>query len=160
MYDIVVIGGGTGGYAAALYAHNFGLKTALIEKDTVGGTCIVRGCIPAKSWLQAADVFQTVNKSAEFGVVGAEEISFDWPTALERKNKIVNGLVKGLDGLLKAKGVEVLSGFGRIEGPGRVSVEGGDGRQVLETKNIVIATGSVPRVLPGFDIDGGERCQL
>ncbi len=154
MYDIVVIGGGTGGYATALYAHNFGLKTALIEKDTVGGTCLVRGCIPAKSWLQAADVFQTVKKSAEFGVVGAEEISFDWPTALGRKNKIVDGLVKGLGGLLKVKGVEVLQGFGRIEGPGRVSVEGADSRQVLETKNIVIATGSVPRALPGFDFDG------
>ncbi len=154
MYDVVVIGGGTGGYATALYAHNFGLKTALIEKDTVGGTCLVRGCIPAKSWLQAADVFQTVKKSAEFGVVGADEISFDWPTALARKNKIVDGLVRGLGGLLKLKGVDVLKGFGKIEGPGRVSVEGADGRQELEAKNIVIATGSVPRALPGFDFDG------
>jgi dihydrolipoamide dehydrogenase len=154
MYDVVVIGGGTGGYATALYAHNFGLKTALIEKDRVGGTCLVRGCIPAKTWLQAAEVFQTVKKSAEFGVVGASEISFEWGTALQRKNKIVDGLVKGLSGLLKIKEVDVFDGFGRITGSGTVVVDSAGELTELKAKNIVVATGSVPRTIPGFELDG------
>ena len=116
MYDIVIIGGGPGGYAAALYAHNFGLSVALVEKDRIGGTCLVRGCIPAKSWLETADVYQTVSRSSEFGVRSSDP-SVDWPAALARKNKIVDGLVKGLSGLLDARGVEVHDGFGRaVEG--------------------------------------------
>ena len=109
MYDVVIIGGGPGGYAAALYAHNFNLSVALVEKDSIGGTCLLRGCIPAKTWLKTAEVYSTVKKAAEFGV-NAPEPTIDWGAALERKNKVVDGLVKGLGGLLKARNVEVVNG--------------------------------------------------
>lgn len=152
MYDVVIIGGGPGGYAAGLYAHNFGLSVALVEKDpTVGGTCLLRGCIPAKHWLHTADVFRTVQGAAQFGVQAGEP-SLDWSTALDRKNTVVNGLVRGLTGLLKARQVNVIPGFGRLDGPGRVIVN--DGEQVLEGRNVIIATGSAPRTIPGYDLDG------
>jgi dihydrolipoamide dehydrogenase len=151
VYDVVIVGGGPAGYAAALYAHNYGLNTALVEKDEVGGTCLLRGCIPAKAWLQSAEVFTTVARAAEFGVQSSDP-SFDWGTALARKQKIVDGLVKGLSGLLKQRKVEVINGFGRLDGANRVVVN--DGEQVLETKNVIVATGSVPRRIPGYDFDG------
>ena len=154
MYDAVIVGGGPGGYAAALYAHNFGLSVALVEKaETVGGTCLLRGCIPAKSWLQAAEVYSTVKGAGEFGVVTSDP-TFDWPTALERKNKIVTGLVRGLGGLLKHRKVDVISGYGRLAGPGKVSVEGEEGTTEIEGRNIILATGSVPTEIPGFAYDG------
>jgi len=153
VYDVVVIGGGPGGYASALYAHNFGLSVALIEKDRVGGTCLVRGCIPAKTWLHAAEVFTTVKSAATFGVTTSEP-TVDWPTALARKNQVVDQLVKGLSGLLKARNVDVLDGFGRLV-DGGVSVALADGsEQTLEAKNVILATGSVPRAIPGFDFNG------
>jgi dihydrolipoamide dehydrogenase len=153
LYDVVIIGGGPGGYAAALYAHNFGLAVALVEKDTVGGTCLVRGCIPAKSWLQTAEVFQTVANAGTFGVeVGDPKL--DWLAALARKNTIVDGLVKGLSGLLKVRGVDVFAGLGRIVA-GRVEVTTPDGASTyLEGRSIVVATGSVPGTISGYDIDG------
>lgn len=153
MYDVVIIGGGPGGYAAALYAHNFGLSVALVEKDRLGGTCLVRGCIPTKSWLQTAEIFQTVANSETFGVESSDP-KLDWQAALNRKNTIVDGLVKGLSGLLKARGVDLIDGFGRIvEGEVEVTTDDG-GSRVLEAKNIIIATGSVPGTIPGYDIDG------
>ena len=154
MYDVVIIGGGPGGYGAGLYAHNFGLSVALVEKDpSVGGTCLLRGCIPAKHWLHTADVFTTVREAGSFGV-NAGEPTLDWATALDKKNKVVNGLVRGLTGLLKARKVEVVSGFGRLDGPGRVIVDGDEGEQVLEGRNVIVATGSAPRSIPGYPFDG------
>ena len=125
MHDVVIIGGGPGGYAAALYAHNFGLSVALVEKERVGGTCLIRGCIPAKAWLETASVYQTVQHAEDFGVQSAEP-TLDWQAALTRKNKIVDGLVTGLSGLLKARGVEVLDGVGRVVAGG-VEVMAADG---------------------------------
>ncbi len=154
MYDVVIIGGGPGGYAAGLYAHNFGLSVALVEKDpTVGGTCLLRGCIPAKHWLHTADVFTTVRGAGSFGVNAGDPI-LDWSAALAKKNEVVTGLVRGLTGLLKARKVEVVSGFGRLDGPGRVIVDGDDGEQVLEGRNVIVATGSAPRSIPGYALDG------
>ena len=153
MYDVVIIGGGPGGYASALYAHNFGLSVALIEKESVGGTCLIRGCIPAKSWLQAAEVFTTVSHAGDFGVI-VDPPTFDWVKALERKNSIVNGLVSGLSSLLKHRKVDVIDGFGRLDGPGKVVVTTEDGEHVVEGHHVIVATGSVPRSIPNYDFDG------
>lgn len=153
MYDVVIIGGGPGGYAAALYAHNFGLSVALVEKDRIGGTCLLRGCIPAKAWLQTADVYSTVKRAAEFGVV-AEPPGLDWQAALERKNRIVDGLVRGLSGLLKARNVEVVDGHGRFAPGGTVEVVDDSGVRRLDARHVIIASGSVPRSIPGYDFDG------
>ena len=153
LYDVVIIGGGPGGYASALYAHNFGLSVALVEKDIVGGTCLVRGCIPAKTWLETAHVFHTVATADTFGVLAGEP-KLDWQAALQRKNNVVDGLVKGLAGLLKARGVDILDGFGRIV-DGQVEVTLADGGETtLEANHIIVATGSVPGVIPGYDVDG------
>jgi dihydrolipoamide dehydrogenase len=153
VYDVAIIGGGPGGYAAALYAHNFGLAVALIEKDEVGGTCLLRGCIPAKTWLQTADVYSMVARSAEFGVVSSPP-EMDWPAALARKQQVVSGLVNGLSGLLGSRGVEVIDGYGRLI-PGGVEVTTSDGgSRRVEARNVIIATGSVPRTIPGYEIDG------
>ncbi len=153
MYDVAIIGGGPGGYAAALYAHNFGLSVALIEKDTVGGTCLNRGCIPAKAWLQTAAVYTTVQNAGEFGVV-SDSPSLDWKAALDRKNSVVDRVVRGLGGLLKARGVEVIDGFGRIAEDGTVAVDTADGTRTIEAGKIILATGSVPRSIPNYDFDG------
>lgn len=153
MYDVVILGGGPGGYAAALYAANFDLSVAMIEKDRAGGTCLLRGCIPAKAWLQAAEVFHTVREAKEFGVQVAEP-AFDWQAGLERKQRVVEQLVGGLGTLLKARKVEVVNGYGRIDGPGRVRVDTGEGETVVEGRNVIIATGTVPRSIPGYDFDG------
>jgi dihydrolipoamide dehydrogenase len=154
MYDIVIIGGGPGGYASALYAHNFGLKVALVEKDRLGGTCLLRGCIPAKAWIESGGVFATVTDAEQFGVITSEP-EFSWPTALARKTKIVDGLVKGLTGTLKARNVEMIDGHGRILAPGKVEIESEDGsKTVLDTRTIILATGSAPSSIPGYEIDG------
>jgi dihydrolipoamide dehydrogenase len=155
LHDVVILGGGPGGYGAALYAHNFGLSVALVEKDErVGGTCLLRGCIPAKTWLQAAEVMNTVKSAADFGVTVPGEAGFDWEAGLKRKNAIVDRLVRGLAGLLKQRKVEVIRGTGRLDGAGKVVVTGENGEQVLEGTNLIVATGSVPRSIPGWEIDG------
>lgn len=155
MYDVVIIGGGPGGYASALYAHNFGLNVALVEKERVGGTCLLRGCIPAKAWLKTADVYAHALKAADFGV-NVGEVSLDWQAALNRKNGIVDGLVNGLTGLLRLRKVDVINGYGRIANGG-VDVTGDDGStQHLETRNIILATGSRARSIPGYEFDGNH----
>lgn len=155
MYDVVVIGGGPGGYAAALYAHNFGLSVALVEKDRVGGTCLLRGCIPAKAWLHTADVYSTVARAAEFGVE-ASGPTLNWPGALQRKNQIVEGLVKGVTGLLQMRNVDIKSGYGRLA-DGAVEVTADDGSvERLEARAVIVATGSIPRAIPGYEFDGGR----
>src|SRR5690348_10134248 len=115
-YDIVVLGGGPGGYATALYAASAGLSVALVEADKVGGTCLHRGCIPAKSLLHAAEVFRTVGHAAEHGVKLPEGAAPepDWPAANRRKTGIVTNLHRGLSGLLKRRKVEVVNGWGRL----------------------------------------------
>jgi dihydrolipoamide dehydrogenase len=149
-FDIVILGGGPGGYATALYARNFGLSVALVEQEKPGGTCLLRGCIPAKHWLQVAEVFSTVKKAGDFGVKTSQP-ELDWKAALARKDRVVNQLVTGLGGLLRKRGVKVVPARGRIAGPGRVEVEGSE---TLSGRAVVLATGSHARTIPGWEIDG------
>ena len=149
-FDVVVIGGGPGGYAAALYGSAAGLKVAVVEKDKVGGTCLNRGCIPAKEYLETAQVYRTVAHSSSFGI-SAGEPTLDFGVAQARKQKVVDQLVGGLSGLLKKRKVTVVKGFGRL-GSGR-TVKVDDGTE-LKAAHVVLAAGSVPRTLPGFDVDG------
>ena len=130
-YDIVVLGGGPGGYATALYAASAGLSVALVEADKVGGTCLHRGCIPAKALLHAAEVFRTVGHAAEHGVKLPDGVTPepDWPAANKRKSGITNQLFKGLSGLLKRRKVNVVNGWGRLTADGAVAVTTGERRQ-------------------------------
>jgi dihydrolipoamide dehydrogenase len=153
LYDVAIIGGGPGGYAAALYAHNFGLSVALVERDLVGGTCLHRGCVPTKAWLETAEVFTGVTGAGEFGVV-APPPGLDWEKALERKGRVVGQLYRGLAGLLRNRGVEVVAGSGRLDLPGGVVVAGTQGERRLDARAVILATGSVPRSIPGYQIDG------
>lgn len=153
MADIVIVGGGPGGYAAALYANNFGLDVTLVDEERPGGTCLIRGCIPAKQWLQIAEVYSTVANAAEFGVTTSQP-EIDWQAALARKEQSVEGLVRGLGGLLKKNGVDVVSGFGRLAGDGRVQVDTEEGSRTIEGDKIILATGSYAQTIPGYDIDG------
>jgi dihydrolipoamide dehydrogenase len=153
MHDLVILGGGPGGYAAALYAHNFGLSVALVSDERPGGTCLIRGCIPAKQWLHIAEVYGTVARASDFGVI-ASEPEIDWGAALARKNQTVEALVRGLGGLLKKRKVEVVIGRGRLDGPRTVVVGTGGEERRLDGEKVIIATGSFARTLPGYEIDG------
>jgi dihydrolipoamide dehydrogenase len=156
-YDLVVLGGGPGGYAAALYAASAGLTVAMVEKDKVGGTCLHRGCIPAKALLHAAEVFRTVGSAAAHGVRLPDGVrpEPDWPAANKRKAGIVGQLHKGLSGLLKRRKVTVVSGHGRLSDDGAVVVDvPGEPAQTLRGRATIVCSGSVPRSIPGMDIDG------
>jgi dihydrolipoamide dehydrogenase len=145
-----VIGGGPGGYAAALYGAAAGLSVAVIEKEKVGGTCLHRGCIPAKQFLETANVFRTVAGAKEFGVQ-ADQPSVDFATSQARKQKVVDQLWKGLQGLMKNRKITTIKGTGTLHKSKLVKVD--DGTE-LKGKSVIIASGSVPRTLPGFDVDG------
>ena len=149
-FDLVVIGGGPGGYAAALYAAGAGMSVAVVEKDKVGGTCLHRGCIPAKHYLETASVFRTVAGAKVFGVQ-ADQPELDLGVSRDRKQKVVDQLWKGLQGLMKKRKIKTFNGLGSL-GAGRlVTVD--DGTE-LHGSYVVLATGSVPRTIPGFEPDG------
>ena len=153
-FDVVVIGGGPGGYATALYGAAAGLSIAIVERDKVGGTCLHRGCIPAKEFLETAAVHRTVEGSKEFGV-GVSGISLDFGVSQDRKVAVVDKLWKGLAGLLKGRKIETFSGTGMLLPGQQVQVlDGEDAGRVLAARNVVLASGSVPQLLPGFDVDG------
>ncbi|MDA0638903.1 dihydrolipoyl dehydrogenase [Nonomuraea sp. MCN248] len=148
-YDIVVLGGGSGGYACALRAAELGMSVALIEKDKIGGTCLHRGCIPTKALLHVAEVADETRESGSFGV-RARFDGIDVPGVHAFKDRIVTRAWKGVQGLLKAAGVTLVEGEGRLAGERRVQV----GPETYEGRHLVLATGSAPRSLPGLDIDG------
>ncbi|MFI0444908.1 dihydrolipoyl dehydrogenase [Actinomadura sp. 6N118] len=153
-FDIVVLGGGSGGYACALRAAELGKSVALIERDKLGGTCLNRGCIPTKALLHAAEVADQTREAATFGIKASFE-GIDVAGVNAYKDKIVSTTVKGLAGLIKSKGITVVEGDGRLTGPATVEVTGSGGESTtLEGRHIVLATGSVPKSLPGLDIDG------
>ncbi|MEX2659763.1 MAG: dihydrolipoyl dehydrogenase [Acidimicrobiales bacterium] len=154
-FDVVIIGGGPGGYAAALYGASAGLTVAMVERDKVGGTCLHRGCVPAKELLETAHVFRTVAGSSTFGVNAGDAPTVDFATSQARKQQVVDGLWKGLTGLLKAREVTTYAGTGTYSGHGIVVVTGDDGEQVtLEAASVILASGSAPRTIPGFEVDG------
>jgi dihydrolipoamide dehydrogenase len=142
-FDVVILGGGPGGYVAALRAAQLGAKTAIVEKDRMGGTCLVRGCIPTKALLQSSELYSLAKGGAEFGLV-SDSLIFDWTVAQKRKTAVVDQLVKGVEGLLKAGGVTSFRGAGRLVGKGTVKV----GNDVITAKDIVIATGSTISRIP------------
>ncbi len=153
-FDIVVIGGGPGGYATALYGAAAGLSVAIVERDKVGGTCLHRGCIPAKEFLETAAVYRTIEGSKEFGI-DVSGVSVDFAVSQDRKNAVVGKLYKGLSGLLKGRKVTTLSGTGTLKADRRVEVvDGEDAGRVVVGRNVVLASGSVPYLLPGFEVDG------
>lgn len=150
MFDLVVVGGGPGGYASALYAASAGLNVALVERDSLGGTCLNRGCIPAKEYLETAAVYRHVAHAAEFGI-NSSAPTVDFSVSQARKQKVVDGLVKGLGGLMKARKVTVYEGTGSLFADRTVAVTMKDGSQAsIKGTNVVLAAGSVPRTIPGF----------
>ncbi len=149
-FDLVVVGGGPAGYGAALYAASAGLAVAVVEKDKVGGTCLHRGCVPAKEFLETANVFRTVETAKEFGVTSGQP-SIDFATTQARKQKVVDQLYRGLAGLMRSRGIETIAGTGRLDSASTVHLD--DGTK-LSGRGIFLATGSVPRTIAGFDIDG------
>src|SRR6266851_1619503 len=158
-FDVLVIGGGPGGYVAALRAAQLGARTAIVEKDRMGGTCLVRGCIPTKALLQSSELYTLARAGRPFGLV-ADNVGFDWAAAQKRKAAVVDQLVKGVEGLLKAGGVTSLGGAARLAGKGVVDVGG----EQVHAKDIVIATGSAIARIPlsGADltIDSDQILEL
>ncbi len=150
-YDLVVVGGGPGGYVAAIRAGQLGLRTALVERDAVGGTCLNRGCIPTKTLLHSAHLYREMVACQSFGLQ-AEGVGFDYGAMSARKEEVTGQLRSGVEGLLKGNKVELLRGSARVEEPGKVRV----GEKVLETGHILIATGAVPAKppVPGLDLPG------
>ncbi|MEJ7616130.1 MAG: FAD-dependent oxidoreductase [Pyrinomonadaceae bacterium] len=154
-FDVTVIGSGPGGYVAAIRAAQVGLRTALVEKDKrLGGTCTLRGCIPTKQLLQSASIYEHMQHAADFGVQ-ATGIQLVFGDVQKRKDKVVTKNSKGIEFLMKKNSITVFKGAGRLALPGRVEVTGEDGsKQNIQTKNIIISTGSVVRPIPGFETDG------
>jgi dihydrolipoamide dehydrogenase len=148
-FDLLVLGGGSGGYACALRAAQLGLKVALVEKDKVGGTCLHVGCIPTKALLHAAEVADTARESAQFGVTATLE-GIDMAGVNAYKDGVVNRLYKGLTGLVKGRGITVIEGAGRLTSPTTVAV----GETSYSAKNVVLASGSYSKTLPGLEVDG------
>jgi len=152
-YDLAIIGSGPGGYVAAIRAGQWALKTVCIEKDPfLGGTCLHVGCIPTKVLLHHAEIYDNFKRAAEFGFE-VKDVKVNWPAMIERKTKIVNKHAKGIEFLFKKNKVESMQGWGRIVGPGRVSVEQNGKKTEIEATNIMLATGSDARSLPGVEID-------
>ncbi|NBI27633.1 dihydrolipoyl dehydrogenase [Chengkuizengella marina] len=161
-YDVVVLGGGTGGYVAAIKAAQLGKTVAIVEREKLGGTCLHKGCIPSKSFLRSAEVYATMNNSEEYGVT-ASSIQLHFEKVQNRKNKIVDQLHKGIEFLMKKNKIDVFYGNGRVIGPsifsprsGAIAIESEieENNKTLVPKNLIIATGSRPRVLPNLEVDG------
>ena len=151
-YDLVILGGGSGGYAAALRAAELGMTVVLVEKDKVGGTCLHRGCIPTKALLHAAEVAEGARHGADFGVKSTLE-GIDMGGVNTYKDAVISRLYKGLEGLVKSRGITVVHGEGRLASANSVTV---DGTTYTASKAVILATGSYARTLPGLEIDGGR----
>ena len=156
-FDVTIIGSGPGGYVAAIRAAQLGLKTAIVEKDKrLGGTCTLRGCIPTKQLLMSAHVYEQMQHAADFGVE-ASGIQLAFANVQKRKDKVVMKNSKGIEYLMKKNKITTFSGTGKLSLPGKVEVTSADGKkETINTKNIILATGSVVRPIPGFETDGAH----
>ena len=148
-YDVVILGGGSGGYACALRASQLGLSVVLIEADKVGGTCLHRGCIPTKALLHAGEVADSTRHSSEFGI-NATFNGIDMAGVNSYKDGVISRLYKGLSGLIKSRNVTYVEGYGKLISANTVEVNGTQ----YTGKNVVLATGSYAKTLPGLDVDG------
>ena len=160
IYDVAIVGSGPAGYTAAIRAGQYGLKTALLEKDNVlGGTCLHVGCIPTKALLFNAELWDHLKEAKEFGIEGVDGRKLNWAAVQERKSKIVSKHAKGLEFLMKKNKVETVRGFGKLTGPAQggeftLEVKGSESKSI-KAKNVIIATGSEARMLPG--VEPGDR---
>lgn len=153
MKKITIVGGGPAGYAAALYASHFDLDVTLIEADGIGGTCLNRGCIPAKHWLHVAEVNRELNKADELGI-NVKEISNDWNKTFNKRKEVVGQLTGGLTSLLKAKKVKIIEGWGSVVDSKTISVKKPNGEEErVQSDYILLGTGSKPKTLPGIEYD-------
>src|SRR5918996_6097989 len=153
-YDCIVIGSGPGGYVAAIRAAQLGMKTAVIEKDTVGGRCLNYACIPAKAVLRTADILTEIEEAGEFGIA-VDNSSVDFGAVMQRREKVIKTLTGGVSGLFKKNKIDYIEGFGSVTSEGNVKVGGNfDGTEIEATKCVVLATGSVPKPIPGTEFGG------
>ncbi|HEV2139879.1 MAG TPA: dihydrolipoyl dehydrogenase [Candidatus Dormibacteraeota bacterium] len=149
-FDVAILGGGMGGYPAAIRASQLGLRVALIEADKLGGTCLHIGCIPTKALLESSELYHRVaTKGAEFGIK-AEVVGYDYPRIAQRRDAVVNQLYKGVQYLMKKNKVEVVAGRGRLRDRNTIEVNG----KMVSARNLIVATGSVVKTLPGIELDG------
>lgn len=152
-YDVVIIGSGPGGYVAAVRAGQLGLKTAVVERDALGGVCLNVGCIPTKALLHSADLLEEVHDGDRFGVK-VKDVQFDLSAAMKHKQAVVKQSTDGVAFLMKKNKIDVYNGFGTLPGRGQVHVRLNDGgEKTLQTRNIIVATGAAPRTLPGIEFD-------
>lgn len=155
-YDLVVIGSGPGGYVGAIRAAQLGMRTAIVERGKLGGTCLHWGCIPTKALLHVAELVEEIRRGGEFGI-RTGDVSVDMPSVQRYKDRVVNTLHRGVEYLMRKNGIAVFQGTARLLGPRRVHVALHDGSETeLETRRVLIATGSVPRSIPGVRIDGSR----
>jgi len=152
-FDVVIIGGGPGGYVAAIRASQLGFKTALIEKDRVGGICLNWGCIPTKALLKSAELYNLMKRADEFGLK-LENLAFDFKKVIQRSRQVAERLTRGVEFLLKKNNVTKISGEGFILKQNVVGVKGDKDEMEIESSNIIIATGARPREIPGIKVDG------
>ena len=152
-YDVVVIGSGPGGYVAAIRASQLGLKTAIIEKESLGGICLNWGCIPTKALLKSAQVYEYIKHAKDYGIEATGQHNFE--AVIKRSRGVADKMSKGVQFLMKKNKIDVLNGFGKVVAKGKIEVTAADGaKQTVEAKHIIIATGARSRALPSMPIDG------
>ena len=153
-YDLIVIGSGPGGYVAAIRASQLKMKVAVIEKAEVGGICLNWGCIPTKSLLKSAKVFDFIKHSNDYGIEISGEAKPDFKAVVARSRSVADGMSKGIEYLFRKNGIEVIQGYGKLAGKGKVEVDGNDGKSIYEAKSIILATGARSKELPSLKQDG------